>query len=83
VTLDLSEARAHAVSASQLLENATSVSAQFRDLSPERRLEFAANGGFARANADLQWTLEVAAVHALTALALALTDLMMEEPDDK
>jgi len=60
----------HALRASELLAGAQALEAELVDLEPERRLELAVGGGFAKLNADLRWTAELSIAHALTALAL-------------
>lgn len=70
----MSEARTHAVTASQLLENVESTQKRLEGLTPEQRLEMAASGQFPRLNADLKWTVDLALAHAIAAIALVVTD---------
>ena len=71
---DRDAAREHAERAHELLDGAERYARQLDELSPEDRLQAAALGGIARANADLRWTVELAVSHALVALALVAVD---------
>jgi len=63
-------ARAHAEKADRLLELLAAQERELGAITPERELELAVGGGFARLNADRRWMLELAVAHSLTALAL-------------
>lgn len=63
----------HAGYASKLLESAHALEEELAGLEPERRLQLAATGRIAAVNADLRFTIDLAAAHALTAIALHLT----------
>jgi hypothetical protein len=70
----MNEARRHAVTASELLGNTERFSERLAAMTPDEHMQMIATGGFARANADLHWTAELAIAHALTALALIQTE---------
>lgn len=70
----MSEARRHAITASELLTQVESHEERLRGLSDDERLQMVVTGGFSRANADKKWTVEVATAHALVALALSQTE---------
>lgn len=70
----LSDARKHAVTASELLESTERFSDQLANMSDDQRLQMAVTGGFTQANQDMRWTVELATAHALAALALAQTE---------
>jgi hypothetical protein len=76
----LSEARRHAITASELLAGTEALSARLDAMTPEERLQMAIAGGFSRVNVDLRWTVELAIALSLAALALARTDLDIEVP---
>lgn len=69
----ITEARRHAVTASQLLGNLETFAQDMSSLTPERRLQLVASGGLARLNENQDWTRELAVAHALAAIALSLT----------
>jgi hypothetical protein len=75
----MSEARVHAITASELLAGITRAAARLDELTEDQRLQMAATGGYARHNADMRWTVELALANALTALALSMTE---ERPID-
>jgi hypothetical protein len=60
----------HAVEASSLLEGVSSYSDRLEKLTADERLQMAVTGGFKKVNADMQFTIDLAQAHALTALAL-------------
>lgn len=70
----MSEARDHAIIASELLDSETRIAARLEHLTPDERLQMQATGGVKRSNLDRQWTVTLAQAHALTALAMQLTD---------
>lgn len=65
----------HAGYASKLLESAHALEEELAGLTPEKRLQLAATGRIAAVNADLRFTIDLAAAHALTAIAHALEQL--------
>lgn len=70
----MNEPRRHAITASELLASTERFSDRLANMTPEEQLQMTVSGGFSRANADLRWTVELAATHALAALALAATE---------
>ena len=70
----ISPARRHAVTASQLLVNLDNFAEEMRTIDPHRRLELIASGSVAQMNEDQKWTKDLAVAHALAALALHLTE---------
>jgi hypothetical protein len=70
----VSEARRHAVTASELLAQTERFADRLASLTPDEHLQMVTGGGFGRANADLHWTVELAVAHALAAIALSHTD---------
>ncbi len=71
----MADARTHAATASELLENIDKTGERLRQLSPEDHLQMVASGEFTRINADLKWTVDLALAHAIAAIALVCTDL--------
>lgn len=70
----MTEAREHALIASQYLVNLDTFAEKLRGMDAEQRLHMFATGGIKQANADQEYTLQVATAHALAAIALALTE---------
>jgi hypothetical protein len=64
----------HAYQAAALLAGIDRRAEQLENLSDEDRLQMIAAGSFSRVNADLSWTATLAIAHALTSIALALSD---------
>lgn len=69
----ITEARRHAVTASQLLANLETFAQDMSNLTPDQRLQLIATGRLARLNESQEWTKDLAVAHALAALALAMT----------
>lgn len=69
-----SEARAHALQASELLDGISALSHRLENLTPDERLQMIVHDGFKKTNADLRWSAELAIAHALAALALVETE---------
>lgn len=70
----MSDARRHAVTASELLALTERLTEQLDALTDDERLQMIVTGGMEKSNTDLHWTVEVATAHAVTALALAATE---------
>ena len=69
----MSGGRVDAVKASSLLDNVALATKQMDELDEEQRLQMQATGGFSTHNADQRWRVELAIAHALTAIALEMT----------
>lgn len=69
----MSDAREHAITASELLENLERATRDFREVSPEKHLEMAVTGKIKALNETFDFTVQVAVAHALAAIALELT----------
>lgn len=71
----MTEAREHAIVASQLLDNIVEAQEQMRQLldDPMHNVEAVVAGTIKRHNETVDFTLRVATAHALAALALAST----------
>lgn len=72
------EARRHAITASELLEQLDVYRDRLKNMTDDERLQLAAAGAVSQLNADMQFTIDLAAAHAATAIALQTT----EEPQD-
>lgn len=70
----ITEARRHAITASQLLSNLETFDQDMKALGRDERLQLAVTGGLRVLNANQEWTKDLAVAHALAALALHLTE---------
>ena len=70
----MSEARGHAVMASELLAGVERYQEQLRNLSDDDKLQRQVTGAIGRDNANIDYTVQLAMAQALTALALAITE---------
>jgi enolase len=64
----------HAGYASKLLKSLSAVEQELADASPDKLLELAATGRIAELNANARHTVQLAAAHAMTAIALHLQE---------
>lgn len=69
--LNQAGALAHALKAQELLDAVRIRSEKLEQLTEDERLQMVVSGGFAKSNRDLEWTVELAKAHALTASAIA------------
>lgn len=67
-------AREHAATADKLLTALAAREAELVELGDDERLQLAVTGAITAINRNNEFTLEAAAAHALTAIALAATE---------
>jgi hypothetical protein len=72
--LNTTLAAEHAEVAQSLLRGIKAYSKRLAEMTDDERLQMVVGGGMGRANDDLRWTAELAIAHALTAIALQLTE---------
>lgn len=70
----MSEARTHAVTASELLDSLERLTTQLREASPDRMLQLQATGSIVQINRTIEYTMQLSAAHSLAALALIHTE---------
>lgn len=77
----MSDARTHAIQASELLDSLDRLTEHVKTLSPERRFEMMVTGKTAEINDSIEFVLRLSKAHSLAALALVHTEVEIEVPE--